>query len=247
MVPLVSSFMLSAKEGKKIWVEPVIDAAAANGWRFEVKTGSLSKANEERLKNGTKTGRGSNFSCVLTGSTLDGNYVRSRGHSWKNERPPHGDCRARAPVGAYTCPRQRNMRPLATNAKPASEAGRCTRRMIPRNFCTHQVRSVRLFASLFTSRQLVALTTFSDLDQRSATRGTDAMHMPLGYRMIVRPLHAGGSGATAYADAMATYLSLYQPGRRRHLLKHRNLDGGPEKRRTAPALRPPSSSHDLGL
>ena len=59
MVPLVSSFMLSTKEGKKAWVERVIDANAPDGWRFEVKTGTLSKADEERLKLGTKGGKAS--------------------------------------------------------------------------------------------------------------------------------------------------------------------------------------------
>jgi putative DNA methylase len=79
MVPLVSSFMLSTKEGKKTWVEPTIDAAAPEGWRFEVKTGALSKAEEERLKKGTKTGRGSNFSCLLTGAAIDGDHVKAEG------------------------------------------------------------------------------------------------------------------------------------------------------------------------
>ena len=50
MVPLVSSFMLSTKEGKKAWVEPVIDAGAPDGWRFEVRTGALSSAEEDELK-----------------------------------------------------------------------------------------------------------------------------------------------------------------------------------------------------
>ena len=49
MVPLVSSFMLSTREGKKAWIEPVIDPAAPDGWRFEVRTGTLSKQDEERL------------------------------------------------------------------------------------------------------------------------------------------------------------------------------------------------------
>src|SRR5262245_21250127 len=56
MVPLVSSFLLSTKEGRKAWVEPVIDPAAPNGYRFEVRTGKLSKFDEARLRNGTKTG-----------------------------------------------------------------------------------------------------------------------------------------------------------------------------------------------
>jgi putative DNA methylase len=60
---------------------------------------------------------------------------------------------------------------------------------------------------LFTRRQLMALLTFSDLvgearqrllaDARSTTLSDDAA-----------PLHEGGSGAVAYADAIATYLSL---------------------------------------
>jgi hypothetical protein len=47
--------MLSTKEGKKAWVEPVIDAAAPDGYRFQVRTGTLSRADEERLTTGTKT------------------------------------------------------------------------------------------------------------------------------------------------------------------------------------------------
>jgi putative DNA methylase len=69
-VPLVSSFMLSTKEGKKAWVEPVIDPDAPNGWRFEAKTGKLSKADEEEKKKGTKTGRGTNFACLLTPASV---------------------------------------------------------------------------------------------------------------------------------------------------------------------------------
>ncbi len=83
MVPLVSSFMLSTKEGRKAWVEPVIDPAAPDGWRFEVRTGNLTKAEEDKLKAGTKTGRGSNFACVLTGSAIDGDHVKAEG---MNER-----------------------------------------------------------------------------------------------------------------------------------------------------------------
>ena len=44
-----------------------------------MKTGSLTKAEEEKLKKGTKTGRGSNFSCVLTSSAIDGDHVKAEG------------------------------------------------------------------------------------------------------------------------------------------------------------------------
>ena len=71
MVPLVSSFMLSTKEGRKAWVEPVIDPEAPDGWRFEVRTGSLSKGDEERLQKGTKSAKGQAFVCVLTGASIE--------------------------------------------------------------------------------------------------------------------------------------------------------------------------------
>jgi len=41
-VPLVSSFMLSSKEGQTAWVKPVIDPAAPDGYRVEVRSGTLS-------------------------------------------------------------------------------------------------------------------------------------------------------------------------------------------------------------
>ena len=42
-VPLVSSFMLSAMDGKKAWVEPVIDASAPDGYQFVVRSGRIAK------------------------------------------------------------------------------------------------------------------------------------------------------------------------------------------------------------
>ena len=59
MVPLVSSFMLSTKEGKKAWVEPVIDPSAR---RLAVRgeDRALTKARSKRTlrRNGQRTGRG---------------------------------------------------------------------------------------------------------------------------------------------------------------------------------------------
>ena len=65
---------------------------------------------------------------------------------------------------------------------------------------------LRSFGHLFTARQLVALTTFSDLvgevPERALTdaRGTTCLSNET-------QLSAGGVGAVAYADAIATYLA----------------------------------------
>jgi putative DNA methylase len=78
-VPLVSSFMLSTKKAKQAWVEIVRDPAAQDGWCFEVNTGSLTTEQEKQRKEGTKTGRGSNFTCVLTGTPISAAHVKAKG------------------------------------------------------------------------------------------------------------------------------------------------------------------------
>ena len=62
------------------------------------------------------------------------------------------------------------------------------------------------WGDLFTSRQLVALTTFSDL----ATEATDHVRRDAaaaGLPEDACPLRDGGTGATAYAEAVAVYLA----------------------------------------
>ena len=79
MVPLISSYMLSTRDEKKAWVELVIDPNSQDGWRFDIKTGTLGKKDEERLESGTKSAKGQAFTCVLTGSPIERNYIQSEG------------------------------------------------------------------------------------------------------------------------------------------------------------------------
>ena len=80
MVPLVSSFLLSRMATNKAWAGVVLDSQAEHGWRFSVQSGSLTSADEERLKAGTKSaGRGANFACALTGSAISANYIKQEG------------------------------------------------------------------------------------------------------------------------------------------------------------------------
>ncbi|HQT75067.1 MAG TPA: DUF1156 domain-containing protein [Acidiphilium sp.] len=203
MVPLVSSFLLSTKEGKKAWVEPVIDPAAPDGWRFVVHTGTLTKADEERLRKGTKTGRGSNFKCVITGAAINGDHVKAEGMAERMSARLMAIVAEGNRSRAYLSPVAEH-EALAATARPEwTPEGDLPDD--PRNFWTVQY-GLKTFASLFTPRQLVALTTFSDLvaevrekvlaDARAASQSADPT-----------PLHEGGNGAVAYADAVATYLA----------------------------------------
>ncbi len=205
-VPLVSSFMLSTKEGKKAWVEVVIDAAAPDGWRFEVKTGRLTKAEEEERKKGTKTGRGTNFSCVLTGSTISPDHVRGEGLAKRLGARlmaivAEGD-RSRvylAPNAAHEA--------VAASAEPGDTSAIAVDMPDNPRWFSPPGYGMTQYVDLFTPRQLVALTTFSDLVAEARARVLADAHTA-GLAEVETPLHQGGTGPEAYADAVATYLGL---------------------------------------
>lgn len=212
MVPLVSSFLVSRMANNKAWVEPVIDHSAPEGWRFEVHSGKLTKEDEARLRTGTKgEGRGSNFSCLLTGATIHGDYIKAEGLAG----------RMGARLMAIVADGNRNriyLSPTPEHERVAAAAARDERVIEAREGPLNQPVPARLtggtcysyglttWDKLFTPRQLVALTTFSDLvagareralaDARAAEDGSD-----------IARLNEGGSGAVAYADALATILA----------------------------------------
>jgi putative DNA methylase len=202
MVPLVSSFMLSTKEGKKTWIEPVLDVAAPDGWRFQVRRGELAKSEEDRLKNGTKTGRG-NFACILTGAPIPEEWNRAEGKAKRL------GTRLMAIVGEGN----RTRLYLSPTAEQEAIARQCVPAWEPDGELYPQALGFRVpaygitrWADLFTSRQLVALTTFSELIAAARERvRIDAGSTNLDNDMI--PLSDGGRGTTAYADAVATYLA----------------------------------------
>lgn len=206
MVPLVSSFMLSTKVGKKAWVEVVIDAGAPDGWRFEVKTGALSKKDEERLKTGTKTGRGTNFVCALTGSTISPDFVRGEGNGQRLNQRLMAIVADGGRSRVYLSPIAKH-EAIAKSAEPGdTSALEVEMPQNPRWFSPPGYGMSR-YVDLFTKRQLVALTGFSDLVSEARELAlADAHAAGLGRETLA--LHEGGNTAAAYADAIATYLGL---------------------------------------
>ena len=201
-VPLASTFMLSTKPGKEAYVEPVIENG---GYRFTVKVGKPKEA--EEAKNGTKaSGRGANFLCVMSGTPIAGDYIRAECKA--------GRLGARLMAVVAEGDRGRVYFPpvadheIAAQCEPVSDA---PVQELPRegkggrtNFwCV--LYGLSRFADLFTPRQLVALTTFSDLVQEARERvQRDALQANL--PADPKPLRDGGAGATAYADGLIVYL-----------------------------------------
>jgi putative DNA methylase len=195
-VPLASTFMLSTKPGKEAYVEPVIEGV---GYRFTVKVGK--PKDPEAAKHGTKLSRGANFQCLMSGTPIAGDYIKAEGKA-KRIGARMLAIVAQGQRERFYLPPSEAMETIARSAKlgwrPDTDlVGKC-RDQLP-------LYGMNTFADIFTPRQLVALTTFSDLteDARELVK-RDALGAALTDNG--RGLAAGGSGATAYADAVAVYL-----------------------------------------
>jgi len=198
-VPLASTFMLSAKAGNEAYVEPIVEGGS---YRFTVKVGKPKDA--ETAKSGTKLSRGANFQCVMSGTPIAGDYIKAEGKA-KRMGARMMAIVAEGARGRVYLPPTEGMEAVAREAKAEWKPDT----PLPddaRNFWTVNYGLDR-FGDLFTPRQLVALTTFSDLVQEARERvARDALAADL--PDDGQPLAAGGVGVLAYGDAVGVYLGL---------------------------------------
>ncbi|HET7626223.1 MAG TPA: DUF1156 domain-containing protein [Verrucomicrobiae bacterium] len=196
-VPLASTFMLSTKEGKEAYVEPVIEKG---GYHFTVKVGKPKDA--EAAKNGTKLARGANFKCVMSGTPIAGDYIKAEGKAGRMNARLMGIVAEGERGRIYLAPTPEH-EAVAKKAKPEWKP----EQSLPndrRNFWTFEY-GLTSYGDLFTQRQLVALTTFSDLvSEAMELVRNNALAASFGKEAT--PLREGGAGAIAYAEATATYL-----------------------------------------
>jgi len=195
-VPLASSFVLSSKKDKEAYVQPVVKG---DQYHFEVKIGKL----PADAKMGTKAARGPNFTCVISGVSLDGQHIKGEGIAGGMGAKLMAIVAEGKKGRVYLSPTQ-EIEQIAKIAKPSWR---------PETDIPHDKRSMftplyglTKFADLFTPRQLVALTTFSDLVQEARNKAiVDAKAAGISDDGL--GIDASGTGATAYGDALAVYLS----------------------------------------
>jgi putative DNA methylase len=197
-VPLVSSFWLSKKKGKEAYVETVVE----NGnYRFEIRVGK--PKNAAAVEAGTKTGRGANFGCLISGIPIGDQHVKEAGRNGKMG----------ADMMAVVCEGARGRVYLAPDEVQKNAAASATPTWEPNEELNHEPRAIwtpsyglKTYGDLFTPRQLVALTTFSDLvgeaRERILTDAQTAGHLS----DDDFSLEQSGIGPQAYADAVAVYL-----------------------------------------
>ncbi len=197
-VPLASTFMLSTKVGKEAYVEPVIEG---DGYRFAVNVGKPTDA--EGAMNGTKLAR-ANFACLMSGAPISGDYIKAEGKAGRIGAQLMAVVADGTRGRVYLAPTPEH-EAAALKAQPDwKPEGDIPTRMTGGN-CTPY--GLTTWGDLFTPRQLVALTTFSDLVGEARERvKRDAL--AAGLPDDGQPLEKTGAGATANADAVGVYLGL---------------------------------------
>jgi putative DNA methylase len=178
-VPLVRSFWLSTKAGKKAWVEPVVDQSTMT-YRFEVHPGNGEPREATVSRNGGV--------CLLTGTPMPLAYIRAEGKAGRMGARLMGVV-AEGPRGRIYLSPTKEHETIADIAEfpertPDTEMVPNSRYMTPTGY------GMTKHYQLFTKRQLVALTTFCNLVEE--------------VRATVLAL---SRGSETYADAVATYLA----------------------------------------
>lgn len=201
-MPLVRSWWLGKKKGKEAWVRPIMvaDSGHPSGKRVEFEIGHGVAGAPGPDEDGTMGRNGAK--CIACGSAVELDYVRATSR----------DLGLGAQLMAVVAEGNRRRLYLAPDDahRNAANVGRpdsAPEASIPAQALGFRVQNYGLtrWADLFTNRQLLALTTFSDLvteTRERVLRDALATGATSGGR-----LEAGGTDAEAYADSVATYLS----------------------------------------
>jgi putative DNA methylase len=197
-VPLVRSFWLSTKKGNEAFAQPIIDRAR-NTYRFEIRMGTPPSDFDPNKGTVIRTGA----TCLLTGTPVSFDHVRAEGKAGRlGTRLMAVIAEGRS--GRVYLPPLDEQVAIAESAQP---------RDYPDSDLPKQALSFRVMLygmdkhfKLFSARQLVAMTTFSDLliEAREKVR-LDATQSDLTHDS--KALADNGIQSAAYADAVVTYLA----------------------------------------
>lgn len=196
-VPLVSTFILANKEGKEAYVKPVVEG---DQYHFTIKLGTP----PPQAKGGTKAdGRGANFRCIVSDAVIGGDYIKAEGKAGRMGQKLMAIVAEGVRSRVYLPPTS-EAEATAHKAKPIWRPTGDVPARLTGGTCVPY--GLKEWGDIFTPRQLVALTTLSDLLSEVRERIREdalAAGLPDGEK----GLDAGGTGAAAYAEAVSVYLA----------------------------------------
>lgn len=186
-MPLVKSWWLGKKKGKEAYIVPTIvgDPTHASGQRVAFGIGRGLAGAPTAATDGTIGRTGAR--CVACGSAVPLAYIRAEGRAGRLSSQLMTVVAERDRGRVYVEPTADHA--TAAEVAPPEHGITGTIGYYPRDLKA-PIYGLTEFADLFTARQLVALTTFSDLVGEA------------------RQQVLADGGSAAYADAVATYLGM---------------------------------------
>ncbi|WP_288266534.1 DUF1156 domain-containing protein [uncultured Bifidobacterium sp.] len=195
-VPLVRSWWLSKKKGHEAWIKPIVHDDGSIS--YEVQHSADGPTGD---KEGTVNRKGA--VSVVDGTPISFDYIRSEGKAGRIGSQLMAIVAEGDKGRLYLSPAEKDIQ-CADVPEPSAKP----QDLLPEQALGFRVQAYgfRLWADLYTHRQLTALTTLSQTVAQVRERvlaDARAAGMPDGER-----LDNGGDGAQAYADAIAVYLAL---------------------------------------
>lgn len=197
-VPLVTSFILSSKKGKEVFLKPEIHKGT---YSFSIQTGKPPK--DAGL--GTTVGKRKGFKCLLSGVPISYDYIRSEGKAGRLGQK----------LLAVVVQGSRGRHYISGLEQEETLASKISRKSLnypdlkqpsnPRDFKSPNY-GLENFSDIFTTRQLTTFVGFSDLI-RTMHEEIKCNAIDSGLSDDNLSLEDGGAGARAYADAICMYLS----------------------------------------
>ncbi len=193
-VPLVRSWVLAKRPGKPVvWIEPLVDRETKT-ISYEIRTGGTPPAPTVERGNGV---------CLATGATIPGSYIKEEANAGRMGQTMLAIVADGATGRTYVAPTSSEYLidsplPLWKPTEPVPTPNHDVDRL--------PMYGMSTWGDAFTPRQLLALTTFSDLIGEVRSKIEEDAQLA-GLPADPTPLRDGGTGVTAYADAVITFLA----------------------------------------
>ena len=156
-VPLAASFLLNAKTGKEVWIDPLVDRKAKT-IDYRIRRGGT-KDEIAAAKKGAKAGDRQGFRCIVSGAAIPYEHAREAGKAGKMGKALMAIV-AEGKKGRIYVESSAEHESVARSAKPEWKPDA---KLVGKAGDSVPNYGMTVYGDLFTKRQLAALNTFSDL------------------------------------------------------------------------------------
>ena len=194
-MPLANGFTLSKKKGSEAYVEPQFDYEKKT-ITYTVRLGGKKPTNEPKLA------RGANFKCIMCGESTTPDYIKEEALAGRMGSTMIGIIGEGKRQRVFVSPDDEQICAARVEKPENYPTGRLSD---DRRALWTPIYGLDTFDKLFTNRQLRTMVTLSQLvhevqpiiEKDAIAAGMENDHIRL---------EDGGSGATAYSQAVAVYL-----------------------------------------